>query len=68
LRVEHPKHVVVRNDEKIGRRAEGSVLVRQELRIHVAVRAEDRQSRDGFIQLVCNPVSGRFRIEVTIFR
>ena len=51
LRVEHPEDVVVGDDEELGRRAERGVLVGEQARINVAVRADDRELRDRLVEL-----------------
>ena len=50
LGVEHPADVVVRDDEELSRRAERRGIVGEEARIHVAMRADDRQVSDALVQ------------------
>ena len=54
LGVQHPEDVVVGDDEQLGRRAERRVGVGEQPRIHMPVRAHDRQVRDPVVEIPGN--------------
>jgi len=43
LRVKHPRHIVVGNDEQVSRGAESGVGVAEQARVNVSVRGDNRQ-------------------------
>ncbi len=67
LRVEHPEHVVVGDDEQLCGRPEGGVLVGKEFGIDVPVRADDRQIGHRFIQFPRDPALRRIEAQVAVF-
>ena len=51
LGIEHPRDVMIGDDEQIGGRAEGRFGVAEQPRVHVAVRADQRQVADQGVQI-----------------
>ena len=49
LRVQHARDVVIRDDEKVGGRAELRARVGEEAPVHVTVRRDDGKLRDDLI-------------------
>ncbi len=66
LRIEHPQDVVVWEDEQFRGRPEGRVRVGKELRVDVAVRADDRQAGDAVVDFAGEPSLGLIRREVAV--
>ena len=58
---------MIGDDEEIGRRAERRVLVGQQPRIDMAVRADDGQPRHARVQLPRHVPLRRVRVKETIF-
>ncbi len=67
LGVEHPKDVMVRDNEQIDWRAELVVRVGKQTRIDVPVRADQRHVFDRRVQLSGKLALGRVRREVAVF-
>jgi hypothetical protein len=66
LRVQHPKNIVIGNDEQIGRRTERIVWIGKHSRIHVTVRTNQRQVFDVRVQLHRNFFLPRVGTEIAI--
>jgi hypothetical protein len=66
LRVQHPRDVVVGDDQQVGRRAEVVVRVSEHPRIDVPVRADEWQILDLRVQLLRDRLLLRVRAEVTV--
>ena len=65
-RIEHPQDVVIRRDEERGGVRERRVL-REQLRVDVAVRADERKGLRLGVQIARDPADGRVGVEETIF-
>lgn len=57
---------MVRNDEQFGGRTEARLRVREQARVHVAVRAHERRGGDAFVQFARQGAGGGIRREVAV--
>jgi hypothetical protein len=54
------------DDQQVGRRAEGGVLIGKKPGVHVAVWADDGQVGYGLVQLAGDAPLGRVRVKVAV--
>ncbi len=66
LAVQHPEHIMVRNDKQIGGRAEAALRFGQQRGVDMAVRADDRQIAHSLVQLARDGTLGRVGIKAAI--
>jgi len=57
--IQHANNVAARDDQQVRRRTEGGSRVAEQARIHMAVRADQRESRDALIKLAGGPADER---------
>ena len=65
LRVEHPRHVVIGDDEQRGRIRERRVLG-EDARIDVAVRTDEGQARGAAVELAGDVAHSRCGVEIAV--
>ncbi len=66
LRVEHACDVVVWNDQEISRRSKGRILVTEQMRVDVPMRADKRQGGDRFIEFTRQSSGGQIGREKAV--
>jgi hypothetical protein len=67
LGIEHPKDIMIGDDQQIGRGAPSGVFVGEQARVNVSVGADDRKFNGSSIQFPGDAPLGRIRAKVSVW-